>query len=140
LSDIVVPRELTLPLTNGRSLTVWAELNHGQYIAMLSRMYTESKGGELKRDVLKTTDATVIAYLIDWTLTDPQGARIPVRGLPPDDVQDALNNLRQATALEVKRAIEAHHATVEAAGEALKKTESIDGLSTAPLPSASAAA
>jgi len=40
----------------------------------------------------------------------------------------------------VKRAIEAHHATVEAAGEALKKTESIDGLSTAPLPSASAAA
>ena len=55
MSDIVVPRELTLPLSNGRSLTVWAELNHGQYIAMLSRMYTESKGGELKRDVLKTT-------------------------------------------------------------------------------------
>ena len=103
-------------------------------------MYTESKGGELKRDVLKTTDATVIAYLIDWTLTDPQGARIPVRGLPPDDVQDALNNLRQATALEVKRAIEAHHATVEAAGEALKKTESIDDSLPTPSRSASAAA
>jgi len=121
-------------------VTVWAELNHGQYIAMLSRMYTESKDGALKRDVLKTTDATVIAYLIDWTLTDPQGARIPVRGLPPDDVQDALNNLRQATALEVKRAIEAHHASVEAAGEALKKTDSTDASSGPPSPSVSAAA
>ena len=40
MSDIVIPREVTLPLSNGRSLTVWAELNHGQYIAMLSRMYT----------------------------------------------------------------------------------------------------
>ena len=73
LMDIVVPREVTLPLTNGRSVTVWAELNHGQYIAMLSRMFTESKDGELRRDVLKTTDATVIAYLIDWTLTDAAG-------------------------------------------------------------------
>jgi len=140
VSDVVIPRETTLPLTNGRSVTVWAELNHGQYIAMLSRMYTESKDGALKRDVLKTTDATVIAYLIDWTLTDPQGARIPVRGLPPDDVQDALNNLRQATALEVKRAIEAHHASVEAAGEALKKTDSTDASSGPPSPSVSAAA
>jgi len=60
--------------------------------------------------------------------------------LPPDDVQDALNNLRQATAREVKQAIEAHHATVEAAGEALKKTDSTDASSETPLPSASAAA
>lgn len=140
MSDIVIPRETTLPLSNGRSLTVWAELNHGQYIAMLSRMYTESKDGALKRDVLKTTDATVIAYLIDWTLTDPSGARIPVRGQSPDDVQDALNNLRQATALEVKQAIEAHHASVEAAGEALKKTVSGDASSDTPSPSVSAAA
>jgi hypothetical protein len=140
MSDIVVPRELTLPLAHGRSVTVWAELNHGQYIAMLSRMYTESKQGELRRDVLKTTDATVIAYLIDWTLTDAQGQRIAVRGLPPNEVQDVLNNLRQAAALEVKQAIEAHHARVEAAGDALKKTDSIDDSSPTPLPSASAAA
>ena len=140
MSDIVIPRELTLPLSNGRSLTVWAELNHGQYIAMLSRMYTESKTGELHRDVIKTTDATVIAYLIDWTLTDAAGARIAVRGLAPDAVQDVLNNLRQPTVLEIKQAIEAHHARVEAAGEALKKTSSTDASSATPLPSASAAA
>ena len=140
MSDIVTPREVTLPLTHGRSLTVWAELNHGQYIAMLSRMFTEAKGGELRRDVLKTTDATVIAYLIDWTLTDSSGARIPIRGQAPDAVQDVLNNLRQATALEVKQAIEAHHAAVEAAGEALKKTASSDASSGTPSPSASAAA
>ena len=107
---------------------------------MLSRMYTESTNGALRRDVIQTTDATVIAYLIDWTLTDPSGARIPVRGLPPDDVQDVLNNLRQATAVEVKQAIEAHHARVEAAGDALKKTDAIDASSLTPSPSASAAA
>jgi len=138
--DMVIPREVTLPLANGRTITVWAELNHGQYIAMLSRMFTESKDGELRRDVIKTTDATVIAYLIDWTLTDPQGERIGVRGLPPNDVQDALNNLRQAVAQDVKRTIEAHHAAVEAAGMALKKTESTDASSARPSSSASAAA
>ena len=138
--DVVIPREVTLPLANGRAVTVWAELNHGQHIAMLARMFTESKDGELRRDVIKTTDATVIAYLLDWTLTDGTGARIPVRGLAPDAVQDVLNNLRQASALEVKQAIEAHHARVEAAGEALKKTASTDDSCSTPLPSASAAA
>jgi hypothetical protein len=138
--DVVIPREVTLPLSHGRTVTVWAELNHGQHIAMLSRMFTESKGGEFRRDMIKTTDATVIAYLIDWTLTDATGARIPVRGLAPDAVQDVLNNLRQATVLEIKQAIEAHHDRVEAAGEVLKKTESTDDSSSTPLPSASAAA
>jgi hypothetical protein len=138
--DVVIPREVTLPLADGRSLTVWAELNHGQYIAMLSRMYTEAKNGELRRDVIKTTDATVIAYLIDWTLTDASGVRIPVRGLAPDAVQDVLNNLRQPVVLAIKQAIEAHHARVEEAGEALKKTPSIGDSSATPLPSASAAA
>jgi hypothetical protein len=133
--DMVIPREVTLSLADGRTVTVWAELNHGQYIALLSRMYTEAKDGELRRDVIKTTDATVIAYLIDWTLTDPQGARIPVRGLPPDDVQAALNNLRQAVAQDVKHTIEAHHAAVEAAATALKKTASIDASSDTPSPS-----
>jgi hypothetical protein len=138
--DMVIPRELTLPLAHGRTVTVWAELNHGQYIAMLARMYTEAKDGELRRDVIKTTDATVIAYLIDWTLTDPQGDRIPVRGRPPAEVQDALNNLRQAVARDLKQTIEAHHAAVEAAADALKKTDSIAGSSGTPSPSASAPA
>jgi len=140
MSDIVTPRELTLPLADGRTVTVWAELNHGQYIAMLSRMYTEAKDGALRRDVIKTTDATVIAYLIDWTLTDPQGDRLEVRGLAPDAVQDVLNNLRQPVAQDVKRVIEAHHAQLEAAGEALKKTDITDASSGTPSPSASAAA
>jgi hypothetical protein len=107
---------------------------------MLSRMYTESSTGDLHRDVIRTTDATVIAYLIDWTLTDPQGDRIPVRGRSPVEVQDALNNLRQAVARDLKQTIEAHHAAVEAAGDALKKTASTDASSGTPSPSASAAA
>jgi len=138
--DMVIPQDVTLPLANGRTITVWAELNHGQYIAMLSRMYTEAKDGELRRDVIKTTDATVIAYLIDWTLTDPQGERIAIRGRPPDQVQDALNNLRQAVAQDIKRVIDAHHAAVEAAATALKKTASIDASSDTPSPSVSTAA
>ena len=138
--DVVIPREVTLPLANGRTVTVWAELNHGQYIAMLARMFTEATNGEMRRDVIKTTDATVIAYLLDWTLTDPQGERIPVRGQAPAAVQDALNNLRQSVAQDVKRVIEAHHAAVEAAGDELKKTASTDGSSVTPSPSVSAAA
>lgn len=138
--DVVIPREVTLPLASGRTVTVWAELNHGQYIAMLSRMFTEATNGEMRRDLIATTDATVIAYLIDWTLTDPQGQRIQVRGLAPAAVQDVLNNLRQSVAQDVKRTIEAHHGSVEAAATELKKTESIDASSPTPLPSAATAA
>jgi hypothetical protein len=129
MSDVVTPRTTVLPLSNGRSITVHAELNHGQHMAYLARVYRESADGTLSRDMLKTGDAMVMAYLVDWTLTDSSGQRIDIQGLPQDELQDVFNNLRIPVALEVKRAVQAHDAAIDAAADALKKTDSTDASS-----------
>jgi hypothetical protein len=121
---IVMPQTVTLPLEYGWTVTVWEELTHGQYNDMRSRIYRESADGTLQRNVERFFDGLAVAYLVDWTLTDAQGQPIAIRGLAPDALQDAFRNLRQFAALEVQRAIEAHHDRNLAAIEDLKKTAS----------------
>jgi hypothetical protein len=122
---VVMPRTVTLPLAYGWTVTVWEELTHGQFNDMRSRIYSESADGTLQRNVERFFDGLAVAYLVDWTLTDAQGQAIDIRGLAPDALQDAFRNLRQFAALEVQRAIEAHHERNLAAIEDLKKTASI---------------
>lgn len=130
---IVVPRTVILPLAYGWTVTVRDELTHGETTDMNVRMFRASEEGKYQHDLARIGDAVVIAYLVDWTLTDAQGQLIEVRGLKADDLQDAFRNLRQFAAAEVKRAIEAHHARSEAAIADLKKTASIDASSATPL-------
>lgn len=124
-SATVLPRTTDLPLAiNGWSITVREELTHGEHVAMLARMYRESENGRLQIEALKTGDALMVAYLVDWTLTDHRGERIEIRGLSADEVQDVLNNLRIPVAKAIKTAIEAHEQEVSARDDAQKKTES----------------
>lgn len=123
---VVMPQTVILPLAYGWTVTVWEELTHGQYNDMRSRIYAEADGGALKPNTEKFFDGLIVAYLVDWTLTDAQGARIEIRGLKPDALQDALRNLRQFAALEVQRAIEAHHERGLAVIADLKKTASLE--------------
>lgn len=123
-SAVVVPRTTTLPLSRDRAITVREELNHGQHTAMLARMYREGDTGALRVDPVKQGDALIVAYLVDWTLTDASGAPLEIRGLPPDELQDVLNNLRHPIVREIKDAIAKHHDAIEAADAAQKKTES----------------
>jgi hypothetical protein len=123
---VVMPDTVTLPLAYGWTVTVWAELTHGQHTDMQIRMFRDGGNGEIVRDLTKITDAAVMAYLVDWTLTDAQGQRIEIRGLKPDALQDVLRNLRQFAAGEVKQAIEAHHERQQAALADLKKTASTE--------------
>ena len=131
MSDIVVPRTTDLPLSRGRSITIRHELNHGEHVTMLARMYRESADGQTRVDPLRTGDAVIVAYLVDWNLTDSSGRRLEIRGLGPDDVQAVLNNLRVPVVAELKAAIEAHVDAQRDADDALKKTDSIDAPSLA---------
>lgn len=123
---VVMPRTVTLPLAYGWTVTVYEELTHGQHTDMQVRMFRDAGDGQVVRDLQRITDAAVIAYLVDWTLTDAQGAPIAIKGLAPDALQDVLRNLRQFAAVEVKQAIEAHHERQQAALADLKKTASTD--------------
>jgi hypothetical protein len=131
MSDIVVPRTTELPLSRGRTITIRDELNHGETVAMRARMYRERADGQTVINPLQISDAIVVAYLVDWTLTDAAGRRLELRGLAPDDVQAVLNNLKEPVVAEIRDAIDAHVERQRAADDELKKTDSIGELSLA---------
>jgi hypothetical protein len=125
LSDIVIPRTKDLPLSGGRTITIREELNHGEANAMRARMYRERADGRTVINPLQISDAVIVAFLVDWNLTDAAGRRLEIRGLGPDDLQAVLNNLRDPLVAEIKEAIEAHADQQRAADDELKKTASI---------------
>jgi hypothetical protein len=125
MSDVVIPRTKDLRLSGGRTITIREELNHGEHNAMRARMYRERADGQTFVDPLKVSDAIIVAFLVDWNLTDPGGRRIELRGLAPDDVQAVLNNLKPSRVAEIKEAIEAHADAMQRADDELKKTEPI---------------
>jgi hypothetical protein len=138
MSRFVEPAEVRIPLTGGDYLIVKGSLNTGDTLDMFARMYRApapavcaSCGaiGELAGDAAKPDQvdplqvgiATVTAYLIDWSLTDPAGRIVSVRDQPIGVVTAALRGLEYADYQEVLTAIQAHERTLEAA-RAEKKT------------------
>jgi hypothetical protein len=111
----------TLSLSNGDTLTVRRRLNTGETHARLARM-SEQVDGQLRVKILDVPMATVCAYLLDWTFTDDSGAHIPIRGLSPAELETTINNLDPDDFKEVREAIDAHHAAVQEAREAEKKS------------------
>lgn len=125
LAATVVPRTVTLPVGLAEwTVTVREELTHGDDVAMQARMYRESDGGKLSVDHVRYGDAMVLAYLVDWTLTDAGGQRIEIAGKSASEVQDVLTNLRRFVYREVHRVIDAHDDACRAREAELKKTSS----------------
>ena len=116
---VVSPHITILPLSDGDTLTVRKRLNAGEETAMFARM--------MRRDGLPGVDplhsglAQILAYLIDWTLIDPTGARIEILRQPIDVVTAALNSLDPEDFKEIKKAIEAHEQAMDAERAAEKK-------------------
>ena len=107
-SRFVQPDLRVLPISNGDTLTVRKRLNHGEQTAVFARMYATGLDGALRVDPLKSGQALVVAYLIDWTLTNDAGDVVKIRDLPPDGVEAALNALEPEAFTEIKEAIEKH--------------------------------
>lgn len=135
----VDPDTVTLPLSDGDSVTVKKRLNHGEQHDCFTHMYRAGVNGKAEVDTLKVGDATITAYLVDWTLVDRRGAVIPI----PESRSDAegaarryaeivaiLRNLEPETWNEIRNAIAQHEKAVEAELAALKKTPA--GVSNAP--------
>ncbi len=135
ISRFVNADVVTLPLSNGDSLTVRRRLNAGESRERIERM-TEQVDGELRVKLIAVPMATMTAYLLDWTFTDDTGARMPIRGLSQSELESTLNNLDPEDFREVREAIDAHHAATQA--EAEKKRAGLTGASessqTLPLP------
>src|SRR4030095_11827117 len=101
MSRFITPALVTLPLSDGDTLTIRERLTHGETQASYARM-TDAEGTV---DRLKIGDALIVAYLVDWTFRDGDGRVVPIQGLRPAELLDVVNNLDQASYLEVVTAI-----------------------------------
>jgi hypothetical protein len=107
-SWMVLPRVVRLPLSNGDWVDVKAQLNHGEHQAVLERCYVLTPDGDVQRQPFKIVQATVVAYLVDWSATD-----LPIRGAAPALVEQALNSISQERFTEIRQAIDAHAEAIE---------------------------
>ena len=85
----------------------WGETNDAH-----ARLFKTINGATVP-DYSMVEDTQIVAYLLDWSLTDAQGAPIVVRRKPVDTVLAALRGLTQRKGKEVALAVAAHIAAIE---------------------------
>lgn len=135
-SRFVSPQLNILPISQGDTLTVKRRLNRGEQSEMFARM--RAADGTIDR--VKVGLETVLAFLMDWSLTDDAGAIVPYRDLDAEGRAHVLNSLDPDDFTEIREAIEDHVAAVAAAREAEKKTQAGATGSSATSPSPAGAA
>jgi hypothetical protein len=137
----VRPETTKLDLSDGDWLLVKRRLTHGEHRAAYARMYVW-KDGELRADPLHTGIAMVVAYLLDWSLTDEAGKPVVIRDQSADVVDATLRALDHDSFVEIKTAVDAHEEAMLAEREAEKKTRkpALTVAAISPSPSAAAGA
>lgn len=117
----------TLTLANGDTLVVKRRLNSGEA--------REMKGMQAYPTLAEP--GVVMAYLVDWSLTN-DGKAVPVRGLSRPDLANVLDSLDEDTFDEIHAAIKAHREAMVAERAAQKKSPAGTPTSAPTSPSSSA--
>ena len=106
-SRVVVPGTVRLPLSRGDYVVVKQRLNAGETMDLFERAAPDLDGILNPR---KVGMAITTTYLLDWSLTDPEGAVIPIRGASAAEIEAAIRLLDFDSVMEIQRAITAHDA------------------------------
>jgi hypothetical protein len=130
MSRFVTPDVKVLKISQGDTLTVKRRLNAGEQRAAFARMAQAGVDGALRVNRLQVGISLVIAYLVDWSLTN-NGASVVIRDQPIEVVTAALDALDPDSYNEIKDAIEAHD--VEVAKERERRKNSPDGANVLPV-------
>jgi hypothetical protein len=144
-SRFVAPLERVLTLSDGDTITVRRRLTAGDQLDMFGRLYLigsngNGNGQRFALNPVQTGFALVVAYLLDWSLTDDGGRPVVIRGEPLAVIEAAVRLLDPDDFQEVKTAIETHDAEMNAERATQKKTPSGDNGSKATSASPSAVA
>jgi len=131
----VRPGTTLLTLSEGDTLTVKTRLTHGERADSYERQYV-TVDGELRLKPGQIKLSLVSAYLIDWTLTDPDGARVPIYQQPVEVVERILRGLESADFEEIYTAITAHEQQQAQARAQEKKRRAAGADPISPSPSA----
>jgi hypothetical protein len=122
MSRFVRPETVTVPISNGDWLVLKKRLSAGEERQMFERASTVNPvTGERRLDSLQLGPATIVAYLLDWSLRDDAGLPVIIRGKSAADVQATLDLLESADFLEIKAAVDAHESQMAREREAQKK-------------------
>lgn len=108
MANFVRPDTKWLELADGQRILIKRELTAGEDRARMARMSEQIEGQGLRLKSLDVGPATMVAYLLDWTLTDDEGQRVEIRGLSPDDLARTLDSLTPTRFKEILKTIEAY--------------------------------
>jgi len=125
-SRFIRPNVDTLAIADGDTLTVRRRLTAGEQRAMFASMYEAAPGGGLRTVPFAVGRATMVAYLLDWTLMD-EGRRVAIADLSPADLGAVLDGLSPEAFEEIRLAIDGHVTAMDAARAAEKKTATAGG-------------
>jgi hypothetical protein len=131
----VQPTTRRLELTEGDWILVKTRLTAGERRAAWSRMVIYASDGTRSINPHMVGLSTILAYLVDWNVTDPTGRVAPLHTLDGQDpiglATAALDQLDPESFDEILQAIKAHELAMIAEREAEKKTRHGDPPSSA---------
>jgi len=149
-SRFVRPGTRRLSLSDGDWILVRTRLSAGDNREMLKRFYVTDRAGSCPKcrteletirrlDTFESTVATVLAYLVDWSITDDDtGEIVNIRDEPVDVVRATLDALDPDTFVEIRQAIDAHVDAMDAerAEEKKRRAGATTSNATSPSPDA----
>jgi hypothetical protein len=116
MSRFVKGDTVRLQISRGDWLLVKKELNAGEerdMFALTATARTFKHGDRIELRIDRLGLATLVQYLVDWSLTDDDGKPVVIRGADPELVMETLNNLDVDSFREIQAAITAHQETID---------------------------
>jgi len=125
MSDwFVAPDTVRLELEEGQWLRVKRRLNAGETRGVFRRLYLQAEDGTLKLNPDTVGTTLVVAYLVDWSLTDARGEPVVIAQQPAAVLEAALDALDPDKFALIKAAVDAHDERERLARDEEKKTRS----------------
>ena len=131
----VRPGTTPLPIFDGHTITVRTYLTHGEHDKRMTRMYRTNDDGKMVPVLDQIKLSLVTAYLVDWSVTDRDGERIPIFQEPVAVLEQRLNTLYEEEFDTIFKAIEQHVEAMHAARAQEKKQWATAAATTLRLPS-----
>lgn len=108
-SRVVLPETRKLEISQGDWLLVKRRLNAGESRAAHALTIKSAPIGEdWDNDLSQLGLSLITAYLLDWSLVDPQGHQIVISEKPREVVEAALLSIDSISFSEILEAIKAH--------------------------------
>lgn len=147
-SRVVRPSQKTLQLSQGDWIAVRTKLSTGErhdsyehmYLRNPDGSYVTTGEGRLVVGPANSQVATILAYLLDWSLTAPDGEPLVIRGQSLDVVKSMLRSIDEDSFNEIRDAINVHEqaVTIERAAQKNVRGGAKESAAISPSPSAAA--